>query len=158
MKGSYDTGENTAVEVGPHSQTPVTQALLFYAVLSSLTLTVSFYLRTHFLDGSERTSTSEGGGKANRGKGKCSSVVNRWCLRVNGHFCRPCGGSYNWLPQGHANGFLDNCGALLPEFGSVGFVGEDTGISIFFPFTQQVFIEHIRAKLCAKSDLWLTEL
>lgn len=89
MKGSYDTGENTAVEVGPHSQTPVTQALLFYAVLSSLTLTVSFYLRTHFLDGSERTSTSEGGGKANRGKGKCSSVVNRWCLRVNGHFVGP---------------------------------------------------------------------
>lgn len=53
-------------------------------------------------------------------------------------------GSCTWLTvqQGPAS-----------KFGSVGFVGEDTGISSFFPFTQQVFIEHKRAKLCAKSIL-----
>lgn len=130
-KGHATQVRTTAVEVGPHSQDPVTQVLLFYAVLSSLTLTVSFYLRTHFLDWSERTSASEGGGKADRGKGNVQVLSNRRCLRVNGHFCWLCSGSHNWLLQDHANGLLYNCGALLPEFGSVGFVGEDTGISIF---------------------------
>lgn len=75
-------------------------------------------------------------------RGNVQVLLNRRRLRANGQLCQLSSGWHSGLLQGHANGLLYT-GALLPEFGSVGFVGEDTSISIFSPFTEQVFIEHI---------------